>query len=315
MYYQKKEYEKAYEYLLKYVTVHDTLTTRSNREKTEELKIKYDLANKETENEILKKNLEVINLQRQVWLYSFIFAIVVILLITFFLVSNIRMSKKLKTMNRDLRLATDEAEMNEKQILLINKMLRHDLMNNLSVVISALKLYKHNNNQNYLDEATKKCFSGIELIKNLHGMEREKIDSAHRHSVQVEEVVQKIIAANPNLNITCEGSSSALADDSLESVFTNLIHNAVTHGEATEVRIKILEINAICEISVYNNGKPIEEKILDKIFDEKFSYGEHAKTGMGLYLVKQNIQRYGGSIYVENAEPKGVTFFINLKKS
>ncbi len=315
LYSLKKQYQKSCDYLLQYITVNDTLLSRRNLEKTSELKIKYDLETQEVENDLLKKDIEIIKLQQKHLLYVLIAALIIIALVIIFLILSRRMNERLKHLNKALTIAKQEAERNEKQILLINKMLRHDITNNLAVVVSAIRLYKKDQNSSYLDEAAKKCEIGIELIRNLHSMERADIDFEHRHPIQLEKIIKKLIQDHSEINITCTGSEIVLADESIESVFRNLIENAVKHGEAGQINISIQEVNNICEIKVYNDGKQIDEAVMEKIFEENFASGDNANTGMGLYLVKQNIQRYGGSIYVENTETKGVTFVINLKKA
>ncbi|MCF7792798.1 MAG: tetratricopeptide repeat protein [Candidatus Cloacimonetes bacterium] len=315
LYSMKNQYQKAYNHLMNYITVSDTISSHRNLEKTNELKIKYDLETKEVENDLLKKDLEIINMQKKHLLYVLIAALIIITLVIIFLISSRRMNKKLKHLNIALTIAKQEAERNEKQILLINKMLRHDITNNLAVVVSAIRLYQKEQDKSYLDEAAKKCNIGIELIKNLHSMERKNIDFEHRHPINLEKILDKIINDNSEINISYKGSAVVLADDSIESVFRNLIENAVNHGQAKQIEISILEVNNICEIRVFNDGRQIDEEVIDKIFEEKFSHGKNGNTGLGLYLVKQNVQRYGGSIYVENTPPSGVTFILSLKKA
>jgi sensor histidine kinase regulating citrate/malate metabolism len=46
------------------------------------------------------------------------------------------------------------------------------------------------------------------------------------------------------------------------------------------------------------------------LFDEGFSYGANAGTGLGLYLVTRAVARYGGSVSVEDNQPKGAAFLM-----
>jgi two-component system sensor kinase len=50
--------------------------------------------------------------------------------------------------------------------------------------------------------------------------------------------------------------------------------------------------------------------VKEKIFDEGFSYGERRGTGLGLYLVKKTMERYGGSVRVEDNKPQGAVFVL-----
>ena len=64
-----------------------------------------------------------------------------------------------------------------------------------------------------------------------------------------------------------------------------------------------------------DNGMGIADNIKSKIFDEGFYHGESGHTGIGLYIVKQTIESYHGSVVVEDNVPSGVTFLIKLKKA
>ena len=37
-------------------------------------------------------------------------------------------------------------------------------------------------------------------------------------------------------------------------------------------------------------------------------------TGLGLYIVKKNMERYGGDARVENNTPKGTVFVLRLRR-
>ncbi|MHA2366166.1 MAG: ATP-binding protein [Candidatus Hodarchaeales archaeon] len=50
------------------------------------------------------------------------------------------------------------------------------------------------------------------------------------------------------------------------------------------------------------------------MFNLGFSFGNTGRTGLGLYIVKNIIERYGGKITVENNEPKGSKFIFKLRK-
>ncbi|KYC44638.1 MAG: sensory histidine kinase AtoS [Candidatus Methanofastidiosum methylothiophilum] len=66
-------------------------------------------------------------------------------------------------------------------------------------------------------------------------------------------------------------------------------------------------------MKIIDHGKGIPDSIKSKIFNEEFSYGESRGTGLGLYISKKNIERYGGTIEVKDTKPHGATFIIKLK--
>ena len=117
----------------------------------------------------------------------------------------------------------------------------------------------------------------------------------------------------PELKFNIKGKCKVLVDDTLESVFKNLISNSIKHGNATKIDIKISLEKNICTIKFSDNGAGIPDKIKKRIFDEGFYYGKAGHTGIGLHIVKKTIERYGGSISVENNKLIGAVFVIKLR--
>lgn len=100
------------------------------------------------------------------------------------------------------------------------------------------------------------------------------------------------------------------ADDiGLRSLFTNLIHNAVTYGGAARVRLTQRPGSAIVEIDDNGPGLPPEE--LERVF-EPFYRGEPSRNratggiGLGLALVRSIAVAHGGSADLENLATQGL---------
>jgi len=96
-------------------------------------------------------------------------------------------------------------------------------------------------------------------------------------------------------------------------VFENIMRNAVIHGKTERIDVDISSNNSECEIRIADYGKGIPDDIKGNIFEEGLSFGDSRGSGLGLYIVKKTIERYGGSIMVEDNKPKGTIFTIKLK--
>jgi signal transduction histidine kinase len=60
----------------------------------------------------------------------------------------------------------------------------------------------------------------------------------------------------------------------------------------------------------------ISNDIRDRIFDMFFRGNDDSKgSGLGLYIVKNTVEKLGGTISLENGKPKGTTFVIWLPGS
>ena len=79
------------------------------------------------------------------------------------------------------------------------------------------------------------------------------------------------------------------------------------------LEIKIEKVRDMYEIRIADNGIGIPDEIKGRIFEEDFSHGEEARTGLGLYIVKKTMENYGGSVRVEDNTPKGSVFVLKLK--
>ena len=111
-----------------------------------------------------------------------------------------------------------------------------------------------------------------------------------------------------------------LADpDRLEQVFSNLIGNAILHGDpSTPVVVRAQLADDTVSVTVHNEGEAIPSEIQSKLFDP-FRRGEResrtAKTmglGLGLYISWEIIRGHGGSIEIDSSAGRGTTFRVNI---
>lgn len=112
--------------------------------------------------------------------------------------------------------------------------------------------------------------------------------------------------------------------DYFGTVIDNLVGNAVKYAFDQEDPNKTLTIeeerddtNQCYVISVSDNGKGIEPSILDKIWDRGFSTskggdGHGLGRGLGLYEVKNIVEKNGGNIRVESELGKGAIFRFTI---
>jgi signal transduction histidine kinase len=72
----------------------------------------------------------------------------------------------------------------------------------------------------------------------------------------------------------------------------------------------------VVDIEVRDDGHGIPADLLPRIFDPFFTTKDVGKgSGLGLFIVRANIQRHGGQIEVESAGAgKGTTFHIVLPR-
>jgi PAS domain S-box-containing protein len=202
----------------------------------------------------------------------------------------------------------------QEYLKLINKIMRHDLMNNLSVINSALKLYSRSKNEEFITGANDSVKKSVELIAKMRDLEALSGTSNDLTPYDIENLMLKYKRTYQNIDIEISGSGAVLANDAINSVFDNLISNAINHGETSKMLINAQTENSHCIIDFIDFGKGIPDEIKDKIFNENFKYGKSGNTGLGLFIVKKAVDIFQGEIEVLNNIPKGTIFRLKLKK-
>ncbi len=103
----------------------------------------------------------------------------------------------------------------------------------------------------------------------------------------------------------------------LESIFQNLLTNAIKYRSPNRkptIHFRSYKTNHHLELKVSDNGQGIDlEKFGDKLFGLHKTFHTHQEArGVGLFLIKTQIEAMGGSIRVESEVDKGTTFTIRF---
>lgn len=108
----------------------------------------------------------------------------------------------------------------------------------------------------------------------------------------------------------------------LHTVFQNLVDNANRYaGENAEIHIDCyLQDEQYYYFSVYDTGKGLPEKYLNRIFERFYRIDEgrnrnNGGTGLGLSLVKNAVLMHQGDIQAKNRAEGGLQFLFTLKRS
>jgi len=143
-----------------------------------------------------------------------------------------------------------------------------------------------------------------------------------RLAARVEQALQRCArrVEEKQIAVTLENkqTTAILADaGQLDLVLDNLISNAIYHtppGGRIRVGLADAPGGARCEIE--NEGEPIPEALLERIWDSFFRADqahqrEDGRYGLGLSIVKLGVEKHGGRVGVRNTA-SGVLFFFEL---
>jgi PAS domain S-box-containing protein len=202
--------------------------------------------------------------------------------------------------------------------------LTHDINNintaslNYGRLIETMSVEKRPDLQQNLIQSLEKS---DEIIRNVSALRKIRERQVQRIPLEISAIITKEIRAYPDADIDYDGSgATVLADEMLSSVFNNLIGNAMKYGGAsTHVFIRVEDAGREVLITVGDNGRGIPESLKPRIFD-RFQRGDTTVSGkgLGLYICKALVERYGGTIRVEDRVPgeggKGAVFRFTLPK-
>ncbi|MFC9929342.1 ATP-binding protein [Streptomyces sp. NPDC127190] len=106
--------------------------------------------------------------------------------------------------------------------------------------------------------------------------------------------------------------------DKVDQVLSNLIENAVRHGEGT-VTIDVTPTASPREgeetgtsVTVSDEGPGIPEESMNRVFTRFWRGSKRGGTGLGLYIVKGIVEAHGGTITVGRTAAGGAEFRFTL---
>lgn len=247
--------------------------------------------------------------------------------------------RKEKILERKLRLRERNIELlnfKVKQLESISFGMSHDLRNPVANFKLILDILQEQNQQEELKEWIEGMVSSneklsdqlnsyLELLSSLKANELllgvdSVIDLNQFISKILAEFKQEIMNQKIHVSLNFQEPQQVVSNESLlRSVFQNLISNAIKYRDYD--RALYIELGSDYEDGVIlyckDNGIGLDlEKYGEKVFaaNKKFTSRPNS-TGIGLYLIKQQLELHGGQIWVESKPNEGSTFYVKLRGS
>jgi PAS domain S-box-containing protein len=119
--------------------------------------------------------------------------------------------------------------------------------------------------------------------------------------------------------ITVEPEAEFISDLSrLTVIFNNLIGNAIRYTRLDAqpypyIKIQVHTTIEQARITIQDNGIGIQEEYQNRIFDMFFRASElKSGSGLGLYIVKENLEKLQGTVDVQSRFGQGTTFTLTI---
>jgi signal transduction histidine kinase len=210
-------------------------------------------------------------------------------------------------------------EQQHRELGIIASLLRHDVRNDLGVILSTLDLARmiteeeDRELQDIMDTIEATCERILSLVSTLGGSARVADMNV---STLLSTVSERAEEVNRNLSVCVKVAQSAqnvqIPDSRLlPAVFDNLLRNSAVYGGANpQVTIDASMKDGNLEVIVSDDGPGIADEVRDRLFERGATT---SGSGLGLYLSRQIVQGVGGTIdLVDGSTASGATFCITL---
>ncbi len=346
------DYKNAYDYSKKYLAVHDSIFNKERNEALAELQMKYEVDKQLKENELLKKENQIKELNITKQKIKLRFAIVgatiffISTLLIFFLYRyNRKLAKILNHKNFELEEANKQLYSSQillkKEIETKNKffsIIAHDLRNPLNILpIITENLAENYNSLNdkqklyYINNIDKTTKSLSQLVENLLLWARAQSGriKLNYETFKLNEIVSQninLLALNAEKkNIRIENNIpedvEIFSDKNiLTTVIRNLLSNAIKFTpEGGKITFDLREQGDKYIVSVSDTGIGMSEDDLKKLFridvdPKSIGKSKEKGSGLGLIICKDFLNLTGEKIWVESTPGKGTTFYFTVAK-
>ncbi len=201
-------------------------------------------------------------------------------------------------------------------------LLRHDVRNKVNIIDGYLELFEETDisedQLEYLNKAedtTEKALYLIQKVRKLNMLTEKDLEL---YEVNLSSVINNVFSEyesqlkekdiKTELKLCdCRVKANSFLDD----LFFNLLEYSIKHSDCDKIRVDCKNEEE-CMIIFEDDGRGIPDSVKGDIFQRGFKEGEEAGSGLGLYLVKEIVDIYGGQIEVMDSELGGARFVIRL---
>lgn len=230
---------------------------------------------------------------------------------------------KLIEKNRDLEKVNSELDSFVYRV-------SHDLRAPLTSILGLISLMKIETSQEkiseYIEMQEKSVVKLDQFINEIINLSRNSRLGITVSKVNIEELILELFEAQHYIKSANEIKRICKVDKNvslytdlqrLSIILNNLISNGLKYANPyqespfVEVRVYIQDSNCIIEVS--DNGIGIPESLQPRIFEMFFrATQKFSGSGLGLYIVKETLEKLKGTISVNTLAPNGTKFRVVL---
>jgi signal transduction histidine kinase len=222
-----------------------------------------------------------------------------------------------------------ELERQNRELAVLNQIVRHDIRNDVSLLLgrgSALEDYVEPGGEEYLsqmldtaDHITQLTETVGDFLEILEGEQTPELRPYDLVGVLRTEIM-KARSAHARAEFVVEDELpdelTVRANEMLSSVFRNLLNNAVTHNDkqTPEVTVTLTREDDTVRVSVADNGPGIPDDRRNEVFGRGRQGLEEPGSEIGLYLVDTLVDMFNGAVRIDDNDPEGSRFVVELPR-
>ncbi|MEP2773833.1 MAG: PAS domain S-box protein [Fulvivirga sp.] len=208
----------------------------------------------------------------------------------------------------------------------------HDLRAPLSSILGLVHLANHEENEDdirdyigFIEERVQQLDSFINDVLS-HSKNLKLAVSVDE--IDLEQVIEKCFsdlsylpkASTIKKEVKVSGEKFYSDKWRINEIFRNLISNAIKYHNPEEshpfVKIDITTDKEQTTIVLKDNGIGMEKDTIPKVFEMFYRATEYSQgSGIGLYIVKNALEKLGGDVSLKSTPEKGTTFKITIPNS
>lgn len=206
----------------------------------------------------------------------------------------------------------------------------HDLRAPLKSVIGLINLLEKEDDITLIKEQMHMMKTSVvkldDFIEDIMHYYRNTKLIVNRELLNFEEIIHKILYNLSNLDgyekikflINIDSSTQLFSDKQrVTIILNNLIANSIKYRDHSKeeqfVKINVNNSSVSTNIEIEDNGIGIDEKDTDKIFGMFFRATQYSNgSGLGLYIVKETLDKIGGCVHVESTINCGTKFIVRI---
>jgi signal transduction histidine kinase len=241
-----------------------------------------------------------------------------------------QLEKDRKQADKALREQNDELVKINRELDSFVYSVSHNLRAPLMSVLGLLNLAKMNDSKEDINQYFEMMEHSIQkldnTLKEILDYSRNARKEVDLRLVDIREVMDDSIerllymegSEKVNKVIEITGDSPLYCDDyRLLVIFNNLLSNSIKYRDPKKaenyVHFHIHIDRDMLTVRVQDNGIGVSDDFLPKIFNMFYRATERSEgAGLGLYIVKETVQKLGGTVNVESEFGVGTTFQIEI---